>query len=1723
MSGSYFTPENAMQRFFYLQGLTADEFYTDSGMGVDLEWLLFKELQKNGYERIIFYDRHWKLYYFDDISMELTLRGRKTEKSKASAVEKKEAAPAISGLKKGKWGKKKGKKADEKASSNPQVKKEDDVLSVTAENGDSSKEKASADFSGHGIKSGIQMQELPNEPLHSGMQDNEMVYRQIDACMRDAAVKTAVVINDANDFIRDLGQERQHNIHNYMKLPSENQNIMIFIYSDQKFLSLLEIGRSLEDESQPQGVDYSKMLEVISICTPNALELCNMLNYFRLAPNLRVNGKRVNLNVKVNALLDIALELKRYMSESETPFRVKQLYHRLLGYAASGELLTADNCYKLFGEKKHLTGEEQLNRLIGMQDIKDKLTKFTGKHVSSEEKVRYLTSSRLQPDLPVPTKKDMMHVILTGNPGTGKTTVAKLLGQLYFEMGYLSSGHVVETDRAGLVAGYIGQTAILTRARVMEALGGVLFVDEAYSLKKEEDSGSRDFGQEAIDTLVKAMDEFSGQFILVAAGYQKEMERFINANPGLERRFRLHLHIEDYTPEEMRKILELHVKERNCRFSEAFAAKLDDFCENWVNLAGENWGNGGEAVKLAANLELGWENDEKHRIESADGMDWRILEERYLPKEMLSYLQPVAKMREGVMEELNALPGLSYVKEQIEKIRKRMIMGDVSTPGHYIFSGNPGTGKTTVARYMGRILRNHGLLKRGHLVEYTAGDLVNLVDSGRSFAELAHKALDGVLFIDEAYQLLASGSGQRIISDLVPFMENNHARLCVICAGYEEDMERFLAFNTGLKDRFSEIILFENYTGQELASILYSMLEAEGYQLDSTYREYSLRALTRYADIRGQSRDFGNARYIREKYIPHSLDARNTRLFEQYGETVPREVKKLLTGEDIPAELVKYTKEKLPEKDNRSAIEKIDALIGYEGIKAELRRLLISARFRQEDGSGARLVPETLHWVLMGNPGTGKTTIAKLVGQVYKECGLLSKGHTVKVTRSDLVSEYMGQTAIKTRRMIEKAMDGILFIDEAYALTKGEVQGGGYGLEAITEIVEAMTDRNGEFAVIAAGYPGDMEDFLRSNDGLARRFKIFNLEDYTPSELHQILVLKCREAHMELEPSLDEKMDLFFANYKNKESKKRVWGNGGEAEDVLRSMQHVWFEHPFTRQDEDGTIHRILTEEHLPKELQSYLKGKLKEEKKKESALERVRSMIGFAEVKTVLEDLLRLGDLSKQEGMEDLREDNTLHWILKGNPGTGKTTVAKLVGEVYKEIGLLERGHCIKVTRADLCGEYIGQTAQKTRKCIERAMGGVLFIDEAYMLKRRGEIGGDYGQEAIDTILEAMSDKNGLFAVIAAGYPREMDVFLNSNPGFASRFSDNIFMLEDYTAEELVQIFESISTQKNFLVSEELRKLMLSVFENMLKARIKNWANGREAENLQKQMRIEWAKAPVIKTDDKGTKIRVFTPEHLPDKYKKYLPAEKTASKEGKESKKQDTANEEYKLPFAVLPGPKEGFDYDKDLPAQEQGLAFIRGLVEDAQGRQGYSFGSGFLMTSDGYILTCNHVVENCKSMDVMLRIPGRSDGDISWHQARIVRTSRRLDAALLKIDVMQYPVLPMRPREKETVNGEPIYHMGYPFGAKLSDNTDELRPSLFQGYISSIQIKNGLERINTDMAAKRGCSGGPVLSKADGTVIGILCGSQTESRESLTEEINYVLPVKYIWEEMVQMQEE
>ncbi len=242
-----------------------------------------------------------------------------------------------------------------------------------------------------------------------------------------------------------------------------------------------------------------------------------------------------------------------------------------------------------------------------------------------------------------------------------------------------------------------------------------------------------------------------------------------------------------------------------------------------------------------------------------------------------------------------------------------------------------------------------------------------------------------------------------------------------------------------------------------------------------------------------------------------------------------------------------------PEESLEELLENLNSLIGLKAVKQEVQQIinLIKVQKKGEE-FGEKLPPLSLHLVFFGNPGTGKTTVARLLAKIYKCLGVLSTGQLVEVDRAGLVAGYVGQTAIKTQKVIDKAMGGILFIDEAYSLThrKGETD---FGQEAVDTILKAMEDHRDDFIVIVAGYPDLMREFVASNPGLKSRFNQFiNFEDYTPEELKQIFLFQCRKQGLSLTNECDEYLTQHFTlMYKNRTND---YANGRDVRNYFEKM-----------------------------------------------------------------------------------------------------------------------------------------------------------------------------------------------------------------------------------------------------------------------------------------------------------------------------------------------------------------------------------------------------------------------------------------------------------------------------------------------------------------------------------------------------------------------------------------
>lgn len=517
-------------------------------------------------------------------------------------------------------------------------------------------------------------------------------------------------------------------------------------------------------------------------------------------------------------------------------------------------------------------------------------------------------------------------------------------------------------------------------------------------------------------------------------------------------------------------------------------------------------------------------------------------------------------------------------------------------------------------------------------------------------------------------------------------------------------------------------------------------------------------------------------------------------------------------------------------------LHSLEDLIGLETIKkkiADYTTYLQFIQFRRDKGIEDN-TEINLHSVFIGNPGTGKTTVAKMLGKIYKELNLLEKGHVYEVDRSDLVGEYIGQTAPKVKEAIKKASGGILFIDEAYALARKGDDTKDFGKEVIEILLKEMSDGENNIAVIAAGYPEEMRNFLDSNPGLKSRInQVYEFPDYTPTELQDIAHFAAdhRSVHLAKEAETILYQHLVEA-YRTRD---KTFGNARYVNSLidaakmnmgLRLMQspdlNSLSEEQLSRIEKEDVTKIFLETEGKRADLpidEALLKISLRE----------LNDLVGLRKVKQNIEELVTLVRFYREIG-KDPREEFSLHTIFKGNPGTGKTTVARIIANIYKALGILEKGHLVEVDRQKLVAGYLGQTAEKTDKVIDEATGGVLFIDEAYTLIH-GE-SDSYGKEAIATLLKRMEDERGDFVVIVAGYPDNMEAFVNSNPGLRSRF-DRTLIFEDYSEKELFHILEAMMKAEGVSPNKHAAQHLKEYLKELVTNRDKFFGNARTVRKI--------------------------------------------------------------------------------------------------------------------------------------------------------------------------------------------------------------------------------------------------------------------------------------------------
>ncbi|MGO2052076.1 AAA family ATPase [Glutamicibacter sp. 287] len=519
-------------------------------------------------------------------------------------------------------------------------------------------------------------------------------------------------------------------------------------------------------------------------------------------------------------------------------------------------------------------------------------------------------------------------------------------------------------------------------------------------------------------------------------------------------------------------------------------------------------------------------------------------------------------------------------------------------------------------------------------------------------------------------------------------------------------------------------------------------------------------------------------------------------------------------------------KSEVAQSTEANPLTELDNLTGLRTVKQQIATFTQMVQFnkmRQEQG--LKTTGISMHSLFLGNPGTGKTTVARMLGDALYAAGAIEKNNFIEVGRPDLVGQHLGASAIMTQKALDKARGGILFVDEAYSLHQKE--GNSFGQEAVDTILAYMENHRESIVVIFAGYANQMQDFLNMNPGLKSRIpNRFDFEDYSALEIAEIGYRSLLEADY----TVDEQLYRRTVTQKYGQAADRSNGRWVRNfnEELVKQMAGRVFGQP--SHDEAALTHITAAD------FEALLGGDAQAKQQKvDELLAELDRLVGLGNVKQWVRKLVNRVKIDQQrQQLGEVIARPSYHMVFAGNPGTGKTTVAKLIGQIFFNLGLLESPTVKTVDRAQLVGKWVGHTEEQTSRVIEEAMGGVLFVDEAYQLTDGSH--SDFGRQAVETFVTRLEEDRDKFVAIFAGYTESMERFLKANPGLPSRIPLRIEFL-DYSPAEIAQIVQDLLARNWSFDPDALADTVMSAYASLDPGAR---ANGRWARNFVERVESE-------------------------------------------------------------------------------------------------------------------------------------------------------------------------------------------------------------------------------------------------------------------------------------------
>jgi len=854
MKESYFARNRCRHHIFCYYGATNDLFVDESLLPLSISQSLHRELKLHGYERIIFFDYVKGVTFLDAESRE-------------------------------RW------------NGQPQSEPEPDMPLVA------SRIKTKGSLLMNNAAAVRQDSKSYESPVKTSITVSavEMLH-YAEHFMTDVSMATAIIFEDGLNALKLFHEEGKNGsmLNALFKAVAdltsdprqiENRNVMLFLFNcgNQKAKDVLK-GQEWE-YTWTHLEELHALTHFISAPTDREVRLA--LNYQRIRG---YNGQRLQVDVdkldKISHL--ICTKIKRNWAENGNASRssdpdeltaatlsdaMRHLYQRFI---RPGRMLDLDASRQICRQSDVRPAMEQLRDLIGMENLKNTVAGFiqySGRNLGEKPE----PGLRLEPPVRQTSRTSQnLNFVFTGNPGTGKSTAAVLLGEILSEHGLLSSGHTIKTSPGKMIGQHIGESEANTRALIEQALGGVLFIDEAYEMLPPPDY-SNDYKSGIMTVLVDDTESHMGEFSVVMAGYPDQMRELMDkGNKGLKSRFNNWIHIDDYSPEELAQIFHKMARDENLAVSEELSVMLPSFFENWYNESANEWGN----ARVVRNLI----NDMTKALR-----DEHLLTPALIPEKYRAYASNKREM--DAEQRLSELVGLKNVKEQIRDFRLQLQYEKEQLRNHhFVFMGNPGTGKTSVAKLYGMLLKGAGVLKSGKVTSVMPEELLK---KPYEFDKLVSRCKGGVLFIDEAYQLLNTVGGKSIIEQLLTYTEREYPDpLCVIVAGYEDRMREFVQSNDGNFRRY-EAVYFDTYSPEELLEILKRRLAATDRVADEGFLNAALENFYTFHDEIAKRY---NAGYI-DLYLERATRLLFRRLDKTYGKDCPKEIVRTFRSDDAPTEL----------------------------------------------------------------------------------------------------------------------------------------------------------------------------------------------------------------------------------------------------------------------------------------------------------------------------------------------------------------------------------------------------------------------------------------------------------------------------------------------------------------------------------------------------------------------------------------------------------------------------------------------------------------------------------------------------------------------------------------------------------------------------------------------------------------------------------------------------